>query len=140
MQPFQLILRPSKRLAVVSMAAHVVAVWIMLVYFEAWLRVLGVSACLASAAWWWRGWQRSLVGQTLAVDSKGQLAVIDQHGVMRSAVLLDDSLIHRYGCFLHLQTEQQRWWQSVLPDMADEESYRRLLVWARFGRPKNEHR
>ena len=137
MQPFQLILRPSKRLAWVSAGAHVASVWVMLAYFEAWQRVLGVSVCLTSAAWRWRGRQRGLACRTLAVDGKGHLAIIDRHGVMRSAALLDDSLIHRYGCLLHLQTEQEQWWQSVLPDMADEESYRRLLVWARFGRPKD---
>ena len=81
MQPFQLILRPSKRLAWVSAGAHVASVWVMLAYFEAWQRVLGVSVCLTSAAWWWRGRQRGLACRTLAVDSKGHLAIIDRHGV-----------------------------------------------------------
>ena len=102
------------------------------------VRWAGLAALLMSLIIAWRqnaqlspdGWQK------ISIDTGGFARITRHNGQEYSAVLLNNSLIHRRACFLCFQHESGKSWLAVLPDMTDEESYRRLLVWARFGRPK----
>ena len=138
MQAFQLKLRPSATLKRITAAGHLMALVLCWQYFDGMVRWAGLAALLMSFVIAWRqnarlspdGWQK------ISIDTGGLARITRNNGQEYLAVLLNRSLIHRRACFLCLQYESGKSWLAVLPDMTNEESYRRLLVWARFGRPK----
>ena len=138
MQAFQLKLRLSATLKRITVAGHLMAIVACWQYFDGMVRWAGLAALLMSLIIAWRqNAQLSLDGwQKISIDTGGFARITRHNGQEYSAVLLNHSLIHRRACFLCFQHESGKSWLAVLPDMTDEESYRRLLVWARFGRPK----
>lgn len=138
MQAFQVKLKPSKRGMLLAAALHIYAFVLCFTAFYGWMRWLGVAALAASLVWAWR--VQSLKGRqsvsAIHIDTSGRASLSQSDAVLRHASLSESSLIHRRGCFLQWQLEGKRISHAVLPDMTDAESYRRLIVWARFGRNK----
>lgn len=118
-----------------------------------WTYFLGVSRwCLlaasgAAAAWAWRepcavrhlwvdefyqAWL--LLGDETNCLTKNKKISEHQSDNFIQAELLAGSLIHRWGCFLKWRCDGRVFWQVVLPDMLDGDTFRRLRVWAVFGR------
>lgn len=74
----------------------------------------------------------------IEIDTAGRAAITLPGRPPQRACLSESSLIHRRGCFLAWQAGGKTLHHTVLPDMTDAESYRRLIVWARFGRSREE--
>ncbi len=51
--------------------------------------------------------------------------------------LLPGSWIGPIGMIWHWQMDGQRGWQVIMPDMLDKQSYRQLVVWARWCQQNN---
>ena len=56
----------------------------------------------------------------------------------RSAVLQDSSMLTVYALFLQWNVDGKIVKHCILPDMADRDAYRRLKVWARWCREKED--
>lgn len=139
MQAFTIEWQPSRVGKTAVWVLHGAAVFVCLGWFRGIGLFLGMILLMASAYWAWQ--QQNLLAKTaiaaLEVDEQGYAAVRLVHE--RNWVdteLLAGSLIHPYVCFLAWRIHERTVWQCVLPDMTDADAYRRLLVWARFGRPK----
>lgn len=116
----------------------VLLLWLGLVWLGLWWAMSGVMLAvamlmaLAIGVW---NWQEYPIIKHLHIDEAHQAWLMlhhDEHN-WHAAQLLSGSLIHRWGCFLRWRCGQGVYWQMVLPDMLDTESYRRLRVWALFG-------
>ncbi len=140
MQAFQLNLRPSCAAKQITAAAHLAGAILCWRYFEGTVQWAGLAALLSSLITAWRHHSRRSPDswQKITIDTAGNARISRTNGEECDAVLLGNSLIHRRACFLCFQHEKGRNWLTVLPDMTDAESYRRLMVWARFGRPKSD--
>ncbi|WP_274584889.1 protein YgfX [Neisseria leonii] len=136
MQPFRAEFRPSRRAAWLAVSLHTLAAG-MLPFLHGYQ--LGAAAVLLplSAAYAWRVRclrHRNAVA-ALVVDTAGRAQLYGRDGRKTAAWLRPGSLVHRQCCLLDWQTESGRIRQQVWPDMTDADSYRRLLVWARFVPP-----
>lgn len=104
-------------------------------HFHGTLRHIALAACALCTAYAWFEPKNRI--RALTVDADGR-AYISSSGVMREAVLCGGSLISRHICFLIWQdTEGRRYHQCVLPDMCSRVLFRRLRVWARYGKSKH---
>lgn len=138
MQAFQVSLRPSASAKRLTIAAHLAAVALCWRYFNGMAQWAGYTVLLISLIDAWRYHKRLQNGnwRKIIIDTGGHVRIKCGNNQEYDAVLLGSSLIHRYACFLCIEYEKGKSWLTVLPDMTDAESYRRLLVWSRFGRPK----
>ncbi|MCS4532998.1 protein YgfX [Neisseria montereyensis] len=138
MQAFQTALKPSRIALVITAVLHLWALLTCIFAFYGWMRIIGLVLLSASLIWAWRKQtlkQPEAIHQ-IAVSRLGQAAVfIGEEQIAFDAVLCDSSLISRYALFLKWHLGDRILWQFILPDMTDKESYRRLLVWARWGQP-----
>ena len=135
MQAFQAAFVPSKlRRAAVCLFAAVLAACLWH-GFDGIRRILLLAAAAAAALWGWRNETQPVT--LLSVDSFGR-AVLTRGGTETAATLLPGSLISPLLCCLKWQTADGVFRQCILPDMTGRESWRRLTVWANFGRPKPE--
>lgn len=115
-----------------------ILLWSAVLTVAAWVGFEGVmlgaiwASILLSAAW---AWCEPMPVVHLHVDSDYQawLLLREDEAVLYEAQLLSGSLIHRWGCFLRWRCEGKVFWQMILPDMLDKETFRRLRVWAVFG-------
>ena len=131
--------QPSRIGKLVIYALHIMAFLACLWCFRGILLFLGVILLAASAYWAWQ--QQNLLAKTaivaLEIDEQGYAAIrMVNERCWIDTELLAGSLIHSHICFLAWRIHERTVWQCVLPDMTDANAYRRLLVWARFGRPK----
>ena len=140
MPPFCIRIRPSRRLAALSLLLHAAAFAICAAWFHGAERIFGLAALLFSLA----HSLRTIYGGRSAVEeirigAKGHAALkLKNSGDPVPAKLLDGSIVHPFGCILKWQTEEKPLRQCVPADAADPESYRRLTVWARYGQPRKE--
>lgn len=120
---------------------HLWALWLCIQYFDFWLMCLTGVAILGSLWHAWRvqaGKHRDAVC-TIWVNTKGQASVrLANQAVEHKAVLLNQSVVSRLFCILIWQVENKRIHQFILPDSLDKDAFRRLRVWAKFGRIKEE--
>ncbi|MDO4641037.1 MAG: transcriptional regulator [Neisseria sp.] len=137
MQAFRAELTPSKNGRLLAVGLHLYALMVCLTSFYGAMRWFGIIALCGSLLWAWRvqNLQCHNSIKTIHIDTSGR-ATLTRAGHREAAVLLESSLIHRRACFLQWQINGKISWQAVLPDMTDAESYRRLMVWAKFGRSK----
>lgn len=140
MQPFQVPLRPSKRLRTVSAVLHLCALILCFTAFQGPERWLGAAAAVAAFAWSQsvQNLKRRRSIRNIRIDATGSAVLEFADRQQQSARLSESSLIHRRGCFLEWQADGKTVHHAVLPDMTDAGSYRRLTVWARFGRSSTE--
>ena len=139
MQAFSVNWQPSPLGKAMVWLLHGMAILACLWWFRGIVLFLGIILLVASAYWAWQ--QQNLSAKdaivALEVDEQGHAAVRlvhERHWI--DTELLAGSLIHRRICFLAWRICERTVWQCVLPDMTDADAYRRLLVWARFGQPK----
>lgn len=140
MQAFQVRIKPSLRGTVWVAALHSYAFFLCVTVFYGAMRWGGLAAVALSLAWAWRI-QRLRSEESvrlIEVDTGGRATLAFPNRPPQPACLSESSLVHRRGCFLTWRTEGRIVRHVVLPDMADAESYRRLTVWARFGRSKED--
>ncbi|MDO4879215.1 MAG: transcriptional regulator [Neisseria sp.] len=141
MRPFVLTIRPSRGLLAATCLFYAAAFTVCTLYFYGWHLWLGWTALCLSAVHSWRVQTLRHTGAVgkIGIDRRGGAVVfLPGRGKAAAAILLDDSLIHRRICFLHWQMQEGRLWQCLPADAAEYGDYRRLLLWARFGRPKEE--
>ncbi|WP_107860743.1 protein YgfX [Neisseria weaveri] len=136
MRAFQTALMPSKTALMAVQILHLAAVAAAAVYFYGWMCWLGTAGF--TAGWLWAVKRHRLAHDRavhkITVSRQGQVAVFYAADQMAfEAVLLEDSVVLPYAMFLHWDAGDRKIWHYVLPDMTDRESYRRLLVWARWG-------
>lgn len=137
MQAFEVKLKPSKIGLFSAVGLHTYALMLCLTSFYDTTRWLGIVAVCISLLWALR--TQSMHSQqsikTIRIDTFGRATLI-RSSLSETALLQESSLIHRRACFLQWRLKERTVWQAVLPDMTDNDSYRRLIVWAKFGRSK----
>lgn len=141
MHAFQVALRPSKQLCMATLLLHLCMLSVLLFYFDGMLCWLGL-AVLAGSFIYAQSRQHlrhAAAIHRISVDRQGAAAVFMGNGQTAfAAVLLSGSLVTRWAVFLKWDIGGRIGWQMILPDMTDTESYRRLRVWARWGRQEAE--
>lgn len=139
MQAFQADFKPSKTGLVLTALLHIWAAAACLFAFYGVFRIIGLLFLSASFAWAWQvqKLRRLDAVHKIAVGRQGNAAVfVGSEQTAFTASLCAGSLISRYALFLKWDLGDRQTRQFILPDMTDRESYRRLLVWARWGQPK----
>lgn len=137
MQPFAADIVPSRYGTAVVVLLHAAALAAGVFYFYGLLR-WGLTAALAASmmhAWRRQRLVSSRAVRRLQIDTGGR-AFLTLYGQTQAleAVLLPQSLANRVFCLLVWQTEQGLVRQHLLPDMVPSAAYRRILVWAYYGR------
>ncbi|MCF7521743.1 transcriptional regulator [Neisseria sp. ZJ106] len=135
MRPFQTALRPSKTWQGLIIGLHVAACAVCIGCFYGIMMWAGLAALAVSFARAWRtaALKRADSVRKIEIDSKMR-AGIWINGKPFAAELLDSSVVGRRFLFLHWRTEERTIRQLVAADMLDQESCRRLKVWARWCR------
>ena len=128
MRSFQTALKPSRSLKILIVFLHLSALALCLTEFYGWIMWLGLAALAGSFAYAWR----SVNFQTQNAVRK----IIIEEG--RSAVLQDGSMFTVYALFLQWNVDGKMVKHCILPDMTDRDAYRRLKVWARWCREKED--
>lgn len=139
MQAFQTALKPSRTALTLTVLLHLWAVLACLFAFHGTMRAAGLILLAASLIWAWliHKLNRPDAIHKIAVDPQGKAAVfVGSEQTAFTAGLCAGSLVSRYALFLKWDLGDRQIRQFILPDMTDRESYRRLLVWARWGQPK----
>ena len=109
MRSFQTALKPSRSLKILIVFLHLSALALCLVEFYGWMMWLGLAALVGSFAYAWR-----------------------------SVNLQDSSMLTVCALFLQWNVDGKIVKHCILPDMADRDAYRRLKVWARWCREKED--
>lgn len=132
MQAFQAALRPSRCLSVLKAAAFVWAAVLWLLYVQDGWRWVGLllTGWAAVAAL-----RAGLPVTAIAVDMQGRAVLFLPQGTAVEAELAD-GLVWPWLMLLRWETDGRRIHTALLPDMTDAEGWRRLQVWARWGRPR----
>ena len=102
---------------------------------------LGLAALAGSFAYAWHSvnFQTQNAVRKIIIDRQYRATVYlngEEEG--RSAVLQDSSMLTVYALFLQWNVDGKMIKHCILPDMADRDAYRRLKVWPRWGRKKEE--
>ncbi|QEY24908.1 transcriptional regulator [Neisseria animalis] len=133
-------MRPSHFLRCASAVLHMTAAAICLTCFYGIMMWAGLAALSFSAFHAWRvtGLKHTGSVHKIAVNPQLRAAIfIGQNQTAWEAILLDSSTVTANALFLHWDTGSRKIWHAVLPDMADDESYRRLRVWVRWCQTKD---
>lgn len=136
MNAFAVVLVPSKirRVAVCLFALLVcICVWR---YFSGSLNWLLQTATLSATAYALHEPHRQIRRITINPKQQAELVFDEQH--TEPAELLSGSLISPFFISLKWRCGGKTVRQTLLPDMTDAESWRRLTVWARFCRSGRE--
>lgn len=130
--PILVSLRPSRQLAYLLAAAHVLAaVAVLTLHAAAWLKT-GLLALLIASAF------HSLrrVGQmpvsALHLDPRGECAITTKVGARETAILLSETTLLPGLIVLALDIAGRRHPLVLLPDSAPVDDLRRLRVWLRY--------
>ncbi|MDO4694400.1 MAG: hypothetical protein Q4A62_07225 [Eikenella sp.] len=134
MQAFQVALRPSRRLLWIKAAAYLWLAALPALYFSGLWRWGGMAAATALA---WHGLRRPRVWvERIAVDRQGRSALYLQPQGVWAEAQLHEGWVTPWLVLLQWRCDGRRIDMAVLPDMTDADSWRRLRVWARWGRPR----
>lgn len=134
MQAFQLALRPSRRLFWLKAAAFLWLLALSAVYFSGAWRWGGMAAATVWAGYALRAPRRRVEG--VAVDRQGRAALYLQPQGLWAEAQLHEGWVTPWLVLLQWRCDGRRIDMAVLPDMTDADSWRRLRVWARWGRPR----
>lgn len=102
---------------------------------------LGLAALAGSFAYAWHSvnFHAQNAVRKIIIDRQYRVTVYlngEEEG--RSAVLQDSSMLTVYALFLQWNVDGKIVKHCILPDMADRNAYRRLKVWARWYREKED--
>lgn len=102
---------------------------------------LGLAALVGSFAYAWHcvNFHTQNAVRKIIIDLQYRATVYlngEEEG--RSAVLQDSSMLTVYALFLQWKVDEKMVKHCILPDMADRDAYRRLKVWARWCREKED--
>ncbi len=139
-QAFQTALQPSRSGRILIIALHLAALCVCVGAFYGWMRWTGMPLLAASFAWAWhtQSLRRRDAVHKIAVNRQGQAALfVGAEQTAFAAKLTSGSMITRQALFLQWDVGGQTIRHCVLPDMTDRESYRRLMVWAKWGQVKD---
>ncbi|MDO5640274.1 MAG: transcriptional regulator [Neisseria sp.] len=139
-QAFQTALRPSRLARGLTILLHLAAAVLCLTAFYGWMRWLGLLWLGISFAYAWRkqSMRETDSVHKIAVNPEGRAALFVGSGETAfAATLKPRCLIIRQALFLQWHVGDKTIRHCVLPDMTDRESYRRLMVWAKWGQPKD---
>ncbi len=136
MRAFQVALQASRRLRYVQTAAFVWLAGLWLLYFQDGWRWGGLLLTLGLAWLAWRPPKRRLTA--MAVDSQGRASLWLQPENVALEAQLQSGWVSPWLMLLHWQVDGRRLDTVLLPDMMDAESWRRLQVWANWGRRRDE--
>ncbi len=140
MRPFQTAFKPSRTGKALTVFLHLWAAYLCLTAFHGAARIIGLLLLAAAFFWAWhsQNLRRADAVHKIAVSPQGRAVVfVGRSQTAFEAVLCPGSLVSPYALFLKWDLGGRTVWQFVLPDMAERESFRRLLVWARWGQPKD---
>ena len=128
-------LSPSRGLMILMFTAHLLAlllVWSLI--HPAWVSASVALLILFSLIYTcWRIFHPDVV--ELSVDVKHGLMIQVHSGERFAAIVSGDSLVTSFMSVLRMKIVGHRFSKSVLllPDMLDEEQYRVLRVWLKWG-------
>ncbi|PSJ80357.1 protein YgfX [Neisseria iguanae] len=137
---FQTALTPSRSLKTAVIVLHLIAAVMCAAWFYGAMLWLGLLGLMVSSAYAWRhaGLKGRKAVTQIAVNRLQQAAIfVGREQTAFEAVLGGSSLVTRYVLFLQWHTGSRTMWQLVLPDMLDNETHRRLRVWARWCQAEN---
>ena len=102
---------------------------------------LGLATLAGSFAYAWRSvnFHAQNAVRKIIIDRQYRATVYlngEEEG--RSAVLQDSSMLTVYALFLQWNVDGKMVKHCILPDMTDRDAYRRLKVWARWCREKED--
>lgn len=134
--PIDIALRPSAWLRRALVAAHCLGaaatLWIDIPH---WAKALLIIAVAASAWFYLRRLAAPL--PRLHVDTRGRFSVETSAGGARQATVLPGSVVTPYAAILSYRVNDlprpRVRYLLLCADMLDEEAFRRLRVWLRFG-------
>ena len=141
MRSFQTALKPSRSLKILIVFLHFSAVALCLAEFYGWMMWLGLTALAGSFAYAWRSvnFHAQNAVRKIIIDRQYRAMVyLNDEKEGRSAVLQDSSMLTVYALFLQWNVDGKIVKHCILPDMADRDAYRRLKVWARWCREKED--
>lgn len=139
MPAFSAHLHPSRFLITVCVLLHVVTIALTVCYFDGWTAWLTVLILSAACVWAVYGLSlRSLRAiNTVVVDTQERATLLlRRNSLITQAQLQGDSRVGRWLVCLHWHSGEGRYWQVILPDMTDAQSFRRLKVWAYWCQDK----
>ena len=120
---------------------HLSALALCLAEFYGWMMWLGLAALAGSFAYAWHSvnFQTRNAVRKIIIDRQYRATVyLNDEEEGRSAVLQDSSMLTVYALFLQWNVDGKMIKHCILPDMADRDAYRRLKVWARWCREKED--
>jgi len=138
-------LRPSRRLALMLLVAHLAALLLLaMLPVATWLQISGAALLLCSGfrSITHHALRRSRSSvQALEFVDRAQLCVRSRDGQWRSGCVLGTSTAGAALVVLNIRFEGRRWSAHVVipGDSLEPEDFRRLRVWLRWGpRPQAE--
>ena len=102
---------------------------------------LGLAALAGSFAYAWHrvNFHTQNAIRKIIIDRQYRATVyLNDEEEGRSAVLQDGSMLTVYALFLQWNVDGRMVKHCILPDMTDRDAYRRLKVWARWCREKED--
>lgn len=128
---------PSRRLAVILLAAHGLALYALAAVLPLWAGVACAALILTSLAYYlardaWLRLDASCIG--LVTDAEGVVMLL-RDGTQLPCQVLADSVVTPALVVLNVRPRGARSARSIviLPDSLDTETFRRLRVWLRWG-------
>jgi len=133
------ILRPAPRLALILVLAHAGACMLLLFLpLPIWLTSVLLSGIAASAVY--SVWRQALRRGSLAVThlrflDRERLEIGRRDGSFQSGRIQGSSTVGSLLTVLNISIDRRRWPAHVVltPDGIDEDAFRRLRVWLRWG-------
>ena len=129
-------MRPSLLLQVLAVMVHVITFAAILIYVsgtDRWYWLVGLIVC---ALWSFYGLRQPVI-RRIEVDDQLQAKLILAKGAkMIVAELRADSMVRRNLLALNWHTNNGVVRTLLLPDMTDNQSWRRLQIWARWCQPQ----
>lgn len=120
-----------------GLAAVVACTTLAILPVALWVRLAGISAIAMVAAYHILDVMQRLSRSclSLSLDTKGEWQLVTRDGNRYDATILASSFVTPYLAVLNCSLTG-RWLQYhivILPDAVDEEAFRRLRVWLRWG-------
>ncbi|MBF0803391.1 MULTISPECIES: protein YgfX [unclassified Neisseria] len=140
MRPFQTAFKPSPAGKALTVFLHLCAACLCFAEFYGAARIIGLLLLAAAffRAWHSQNLRHADAVHKITVSPQGRAVVFTGRPPADfEAVLRPGSLVSPYAMFLKWDVGGRTIWQFVLPDMTERENFRRLLVWARWGQPKD---
>ena len=130
MLPFILHFRVSKQRRIIAISFALCLMAVIQLSFSGSLNIIFSIATILATYW---AWQEPMPIKSLAINTKAQAFLTFSHATYE-AHLLSGSVITPYVCWLKWQLPEKILWQCVWQDSLTANDFRRLRVWASFGK------